>query len=258
MKKKTEKFFNLCEIRKLKGKDYYRLRQYLELQKPEDLSKIAICDMQQRYCGKTRKNILAVDILVYWEIKFSLDWGEPECFGCKQFGWSGLSGVEEMSAWDHYFEKAHIVSAYVGGPSEAWNVVYLCSWCHKTFDNTFLGFPWEYRNQVEWLMNRREWVVQSLMDEIKAIIPGVVLLMDKICEDMRLFKSFERKRCSKKAFAYASRKIKELSTPYEIVSLSRYAFRMDYAIKELRRLKELKGIQHVKTHKKARQQGFFP
>jgi len=230
------KSFNIREIRRLKNPgDCQRLRQYLELQKPKDLLSMTVDNMKQRYEGKTRKRSPAIDILVYWECRLnnSLDWGEPECFGCRQFGWSGQSGVKPF-VWDNYFERAHIISARCGGPAEAWNTVYLCPWCHRSFDDIFMGYPWEYENQIEWLTNRREWVINQMMVKLKQSPNYRNLFKILADDDIENVLFICREQSSIEASYYANKLIKEKSIPFEVAPIYQFTFRQDYAINKLR------------------------
>ena len=158
----------LIQLRKINTQtDYEELLRYLKKQKPKNVSKMSLKNFMILYPEEARrKTIKAIDIVLYWTDKFRLDWGEPECFGCKQFGWSGLSGVD-FSKWNGLYTKAHIVSACYGGPFEAWNTVFLCDWCHKTFDNTMSGLPMGYKDSVKWLRARRQWVIDQMIVIIK-------------------------------------------------------------------------------------------
>jgi hypothetical protein len=144
-------------------------RRYLESQKPKDLHKLTDNDLLNRYTYSNRRGYCpAIDILVYWEFRLDhyIDWGEPECLGCRQFHWSGISGNSNYHIWDNLYEKAHIVDACYGGPAQAWNLVYLCHWCHQEFDRTTNGIPKNYDYRISWIKRRRSVVLSSLIEEV--------------------------------------------------------------------------------------------
>jgi 5-methylcytosine-specific restriction endonuclease McrA len=144
----------------------------LQEQIPSDLTQLTSAEMKHRFPKDCRRRCAPTfDILRYWENTFRLDWGEPECFACKN-----LTFRPEKSEWliqelDKYqpeekipdsvwsfgwsFERCHIVSACFGGPGQAWNIVLLCSCCHDELDRCFAGYPNEYYDIIKWLTTRR-------------------------------------------------------------------------------------------------------
>lgn len=133
--------------------------------KPENIENLNVTDMKNLFPNTKRKYPLSIEILKYWENDFNLDFGEPECFACKKYFQEGAEKIENSNnfqIWNKYLYKCHIVSKCFGGPEEVWNIVYLCDWCHKCFDNTFSGQPFDYYNGINWIKNRNEFLIKRL------------------------------------------------------------------------------------------------
>jgi 5-methylcytosine-specific restriction endonuclease McrA len=152
----------------------------LRLQKPKNLTKLSVDQMRGLYPPHTRRAYAKpIDVLRYWENDFHLDWGEPECFGCQNLTFAGIDGVEP-EVWNQYFERCHIVAATYGGPAEAWNIVYLCNWCHRIMDHLFEGKPDQYDNIVNWIKNRRQNVSEHMVKELRLFATEDLALDDML------------------------------------------------------------------------------
>lgn len=101
------------------------------------------------------------DILIYWGRQLPIDWGEIECFGCRQFGYRG--DAIHVNDWNkRQLQRAHLIAHCFGGPEQAWNIMYLCRWCHFELDGVISGKPHEYEKSVKWVKDRRQHVVAEL------------------------------------------------------------------------------------------------
>lgn len=162
--KKTSK----SQCRKLKDKsDHLDLTYFLERERPKNITSISTNKLFKKYpeYKDRRGRTCPEEIILYWERRFFIDWGEPECFGCRK--WSGVSGVV-FSCWDlHNLERAHIIGAAQGGSSQAWNIMYLCPWCHQTMDEIFKGNPNEYKTMVKWIFERRTKLVENVTKKVR-------------------------------------------------------------------------------------------
>ncbi|MBS3777653.1 MAG: HNH endonuclease [Bacteroidales bacterium] len=140
---------------------------------PKNYEGLSSEDLFNIFPEKRRSNYpRAVEILYYWENDFKLDWGEPECFGCKQMtfkpeGAGHIANGGSFEVWKDYLEICHITSVCFGGPDKPWNIIFLCPWCHKAFDEVFSGYPNEYHKQLKWLINRRSNLLNWITEDVK-------------------------------------------------------------------------------------------
>jgi hypothetical protein len=155
-------------------------------EKPKNLTDMTVEELRRLFPDSEKRTKFPhpLEILEYWEKEFHLDWGEPECFGCKHltFSRSGAEfiakhkGLGRFRVWNSNFQRCHIISATYGGPAQAWNLVFLCDWCHRDFDNINDGLPNNYDKSIDWLRNRRSAVLERMLFEVK---PWVDELMRK-------------------------------------------------------------------------------
>lgn len=140
-------------------------------QRPSNITDMSEEELKRKYSkDKRRKYPPAIDILVFWENTFHLDWGEPICFACRAFCLDGAKEIYEyeeknkntknsenwgiFNVWKSYLTQCHIIAASAGGPSEAWNIVYLCDTCHSCLDNSITGSPQDYFDTISWIKHR--------------------------------------------------------------------------------------------------------
>jgi 5-methylcytosine-specific restriction endonuclease McrA len=150
-----------------KAIDYDALMVCLERERPKNVDKISIQKMVEMYPKKIRRNYASpAEIVMYWDRRFFIDWGEPECFACKM--WSGKSGVD-FSEWNKsQLHRAHLIAACNGGPAQAWNIMYLCDYCHRAMDDRFLyAGPSDYKKVIKWIVERRRSLNEFYMNKVK-------------------------------------------------------------------------------------------
>ena len=89
-------------------------------------------------------------------------------------------------------EKSHLIAARYGGPSEFWNVIYLCHWCHKDMDNCFNGQPKDYYEMIKWVKSRFEYFFFYINNICSALMP-IILNSNNRSEDMEEIKYLLKK-----------------------------------------------------------------
>ena len=191
---KQRAFVQLQECKCTKGREvhkepklplssrYYTIRSKKELiaEKPQNIEKMSVAEMCEKYPKDIRRKYPpCLEVLKYWETEFDLDWGEPECFACKCLPVGGRDVVinsdndnsdkanrarcaRNYQLWSFDFEQCHLVSACFGGPAQPWNIVYLCSWCHRELDHRFSGRPEDYYREIEWLKMRNKAITKTM------------------------------------------------------------------------------------------------
>lgn len=155
------------------------LKKLVKDELPKNIEQLSIEELKSIYPeNQRRKYPKSINILVYWDDVFSIDWGEPECFGCKNLTFS-LSGAKDIDQyeethkgnhnkykcfdiWNNHFYRCHIIGAGYGGPAQAWNIVYLCDWCHSCLDSVVLGEPKNYYESIKWIKERRKFIVDYM------------------------------------------------------------------------------------------------
>jgi hypothetical protein len=112
-------------------------------------------------------------MLIYWESRIhhiTIDWGKPTCFACGRFfGYDRNGEPVDPKGWERRLEKAHLIASRYGGPEEAWNLIFMCAWCHNDMDQLFSGKPEDYDKALEWLPIRHQFFFDSFVKGLKTL-----------------------------------------------------------------------------------------